>query len=411
MKTELSSQRLEELLDHVIAQVRDGREEMHAMAEAAHGEEAELQRRLDQLQHQLLRVADQVDRASREAYRSRHRLMLVNRDFSRFSEEEIRRAYHDAQEAQLELATQQERERLLRLQRDEQERTVRMVRQLAERADALVAQVSVALDFLQGNLEAMSEQLQDLRARQEMGRRVIASVEEERRRLAREIHDGPAQAIANLVFRAEICQRLAQALPGAAGTGQPAAGQDVAEKPAPGTEPGVAATLSAELGRIREGVQESLREIRTIISNLRPMALDDLGLVPAVRRFLEGVQTGSGGPEVDFHYDDEETRMEPEKEAALFRLVQEAVQNALRHARAQRIVVRLELTAGRVSLLVADDGIGFDWEAVQRRGGTYGLMHMRERVEWLQGSFQVESRPGRGTRIRVQIPVGRGGGT
>ncbi|MBO2519377.1 MULTISPECIES: sensor histidine kinase [Limnochorda] len=399
MELELTSQRLEEVLARITTELQEGRAQIQAMADEARMEEARLTRRLQELQLQLQRIADQVDRAAQEAYRARHRLMVVNRDFSLYTEDEIRQAYQEAQEAQLALATYQERERLLRQQRDEQELTVRTVRQLAERADVLVAQVSVALDFLQGNLEAMSDQLQDLRARQEMGRRVIASVEEERRRLAREIHDGPAQALANLAFRAEICQRLVQALfPEKGGAGDAPSG----------ASPG---TLSEELERIREGVLESLREIRTIISNLRPMALDDLGLVPALRRFLEGIQTGSGGPQIDFHYNDERTRLQPEQEAALFRVAQEAVQNALRHARAQQIIVRLEFSSNRVSLLVADDGVGFDREKSCRSGGRYGLMHMRERVEWLHGTFQVESRPGQGTRIRVQIPTGRGSGS
>jgi len=391
VRPELSAQKLEELLERITNELREGRAQMQAMADEARMEEAQLTRRLQELQLQLQRIADQVDRAAQEAYRARHRLMLVNRDFSHHTEEEIRQAYQEAQEAQLALATQQERERLLRQQRDEQERTVRMIRQLAERADTLVRQVSVALDFLEGNLEAMTDQLQDLRARQEMGRRVIVSVEEERRRLAREIHDGPAQALANLAFRAEICQRLAQSL---------MSGGNGAEGASP-------ATLSDELERIRQGVLDTLREIRTIISNLRPMALDDLGLVPALRRFLEGIQAGHGVPDIAFHYNVENVRIEPEKEAALFRVAQEAVQNALRHARAHEIVIRLEFGPRRVSLLVADDGVGFDWEKVQRRGGTYGLMHMRERVEWLHGSFHVESHPGRGTRIRVQIPTGK----
>ncbi|NMA70560.1 MAG: sensor histidine kinase [Firmicutes bacterium] len=399
MELELTSQRLEEVLARITTELQEGRAQIQAMADEARMEEARLTRRLQELQLQLQRIADQVDRAAQEAYRARHRLMVVNRDFSLYTEDEIRQAYQEAQEAQLALATYQERERLLRQQRDEQELTVRTVRQLAERADVLVAQVSVALDFLQGNLEAMSDQLQDLRARQEMGRRVIASVEEERRRLAREIHDGPAQALANLAFRAEICQRLVQALfPEKGGAGDAPSG----------ASPG---TLSEELERIREGVLESLREIRTIISNLRPMALDDLGLVPALRRFLQGIQTGSGGPQIDFHYNDERTRLQPEQEAALFRVAQEAVQNALRHARAQQIIVRLEFSSNRVSLLVADDGVGFDREKSCRSGGRYGLMHMRERVEWLHGTFQVESRPGQGTRIRVQIPTGRGSGS
>lgn len=399
MELELTSQRLEEVLARITTELQEGRAQIQAMADEARMEEARLTRRLQELQLQLQRIADQVDRAAQEAYRARHRLMVVNRDFSLYTEDEIRQAYQEAQEAQLALATYQERERLLRQQRDEQELTVRTVRQLAERADVLVAQVSVALDFLQGNLEAMSDQLQDLRARQEMGRRVIASVEEERRRLAREIHDGPAQALANLAFRAEICQRLVQALfPEKGGAGDAPSG----------ASPG---TLSEELERIREGVLESLREIRTIISNLRPMALDDLGLVPALRRFLEGIQTGPGGPQIDFHYNDERTRLQPEQEAALFRVAQEAVQNALRHARAQQIIVRLEFSSNRVSLLVADDGVGFDREKSCRSGGRYGLMHMRERVEWLHGTFQVESRPGQGTRIRVQIPTGRGSGS
>src|SRR5690606_12227536 len=241
VELELTSQRLEEVLARITTGLQEGRAQIQAMADEARMEEARLTRRLQELQLQLQRIADQVDRAAQEAYRARHRLMVVNREFSLYTEDEIRQAYQEAQEAQLALATYQERERLLRQQRDEQELTVRTVRQLAERADVLVAQVSVALDFLQGNLEAMSGQLQDLRARQEMGRRVIASVEEERRRLAREIHDGPAQALANLAFRAEICQRLVQALfPEKGGAGDAPSG----------ASPG---TLSEELERIREG--------------------------------------------------------------------------------------------------------------------------------------------------------------
>jgi two-component system sensor histidine kinase DegS len=240
----------------------------------------------------------------------------------------------------------------------------------------------MALNLLSGSLQGVTVKLEELQLRQQLSLRIIKAQEEERLRVAREIHDGPAQSMANVVLRAEICEKLMNVEP---------------EK------------VKAELQDLKTMVKESLQEVRKIIFDLRPMALDDLGIVPTLRRFIAEIQK-RGDRDISIELivlGGEAQRMSGVLEVAVFRLVQESLNNILKHASANRAVIRLEILPQQVNVSVSDDGCGFNTDGIlqNRQVECYGLLGMRERVDLLDGQMKVSSSPGKGTEIHISIPV------
>ena len=204
---------------------------------------------------------------------------------------------------------------------------------------------------------------------------VTAAQEEERQRIARELHDGLVPVLASLSIRLHtVGKRLDREEHSAAG----------------------------ELRELAELAQASSRDIRRLIHDLRPVALDELGLVPALREHLAHCER-EHGLSVELRSDVAE-RLPAAVETALFRIVQEAVNNVLRHAQAQQVGVILNREVDRVTVRILDDGQGFDTQ-LPRSGRHVGLWSMRERVEQLGGQFEVRSAPGQGTVVAAVIPL------
>ena len=159
---------------------------------------------------------------------------------------------------------------------------------------------------------------------------------------------------------------------------------------------------SAEIEELAEQAQLCIRDIRRLINDLRPVALDELGLVPALRvllaRFEEENKLG-----VEFVSGNEE-RFPAPIETALFRIVQEALNNVLKHAQASHVRVTLERHQDQVRLCIADDGQGFD-TLLPRSSGHVGLWSMQERVEQLGGQFEIQSFPHQGTTVTTRVPL------
>lgn len=229
-------------------------------------------------------------------------------------------------------------------------------------------------------VEDLGVQLEAAQQGRGLGLHAIRVQEEERRRLAREIHDGPAQLLNSVVLRIDVCQRLVE------------------------TDP---ERLRDELQQLKALVRLSLQDVRKIIFDLRPMALDDLGLIPALRGYLKEYQARSG-IETDLATCGSDHRFQPTFEVAIFRLVQEALSNVEKHAGAERVWVTMECLGGRVvQLTVKDDGAGFDPDLVlsSTAGAKFGLLGMRERAELVGGTMTIQSAPGQGTELTFQFPV------
>lgn len=200
------------------------------------------------------------------------------------------------------------------------------------------------------------------------------AVVEERNRLARDLHDAVTQALYAVTLYAEAAARLLS-------TGH--------------------AEMAAEHVRdLGNTAQQALREMRLLIFELRPPVLETDGLEAALHGRLEAVE-GRGGLETHFHSEGE-GELSPEVEGGLYRIAQEALNNALRHAQARNITVSLRRNAEAVVMEVSDDGIGFDPSSAQEKGGL-GLCGMAERAACLGGDLTVESQPGKGTSVRVEV--------
>jgi signal transduction histidine kinase len=200
-------------------------------------------------------------------------------------------------------------------------------------------------------------------------RRIVAAQELERQRLARELHDETGQALTSILLGLRQLD----------GAGSPEA-----------------------VAALRELVVATLRDVRRLAVELRPKVLDDFGLVPALERLTHGFaeQTGIA---VDLEAGGITERLPVEVETAIYRIVQEALTNVVKHAQASSISVVLTRSDGRIKAVIEDDGTGFEPEA--RSGDGVGLVGMRERIELLDGSLAVESSPRSGTTVAVEVPV------
>jgi signal transduction histidine kinase len=210
---------------------------------------------------------------------------------------------------------------------------------------------------------------------------VTAAQEEERQRIVRELHDGVGPALASLNIRLRTARKLLER-----------DHHPVAE----------------EVEELAELAQASIQDIRRLIHDLRPAALDELGLGPALREYVSRYREEQG-LEVALALPEGDERLPAPLETALFRIVQEALANVAKHAQAHRVDVALMWDGAHVILRLTDDGRGFDPQA-PRPGTHLGLWSMGERVEQLGGQFEVESAPGRGTKLMVTIPVEVEGG-
>jgi signal transduction histidine kinase len=241
-------------------------------------------------------------------------------------------------------------------------------------AEALSAPASVAIH----NAALFKEVLAGNERLQTLSRKLVEMQEDERRRVSRELHDEAGQTLTSLLLTLRLLEREAG--------------------------PGGAVTARAEdLRRIAESIQETLHRVAT---GLRPVALDHLGLVPALQQLVGNFST-SGGPNIVLEtlgFGD--GRLTTEVETALYRIAQEALTNAVRHAAAREIAVVLERREGHLVLIVEDDGRGFDADLASR-SGRLGMIGMRERAEMLGGRLLMESSPGSGTTIVVEVPHDR----
>ena len=236
-------------------------------------------------------------------------------------------------------------------------------------------ELSHLISTFNGMLEALVGYRQQLRR---LAAQALGAEEEERKRIARELHDDTAQIMASLLIRLRVAQRA----------------QDPAQR-------------EAVLEEVREGLAQALDGVRRYARGLRPPALDELGLVPAIEADAREITEGSGLT-LEVEEGAIDGLLTPEAELALYRIVQEALTNACRHARATRVRVRVMPSDHKVVAAVEDDGRGFSVEDALGAGHRLGLFGMRERASYVGGYVEVTSELGAGTRVIAAVPTREG---
>jgi two-component system, NarL family, sensor histidine kinase DegS len=205
---------------------------------------------------------------------------------------------------------------------------------------------------------------------------IIQAQETERGRLARQMHDGPAQALSNFILQTEIAMRLFDVDP---------------------------VKAKEELVGVKSTASSTFQKVRDFIFNLRPMMLDDLGLVPTLTRYVETFKEQTG-IEVRLASTGMEQRFEPYLEVMVFRAVQELLGNIERHSQATQVLIQIDSSATGERISIEDNGKGFDVEKVDEKGGM-GLKIIRERVQMLGGTMEIHSTLSHGAHILFHVPI------
>jgi len=211
--------------------------------------------------------------------------------------------------------------------------------------------------------------------------RIMDIHDETRKKLARDLHDGPTQSIAAIAMRVNFARRLMERDPRA---------------------------TADELFKIEELARRTTKEIRQMLFTLRPLILESSGLVPAIHQLAEKMKEAHGQEVLIEAEEDIVNGLSIKKQGLIFSIVEEAVNNARKHAQAPQIWIQMMREAELLTVLVEDNGVGFDLERVVSKyenSGSLGLINLRERAELVNGFLEIDTFPGRGTKITLTIPI------
>lgn len=323
------------------------------------------QKELKEIDVLIKQSAAEVERLAQRNTQVTNYVRQLQMNFDTVPRADIREGYEAQQNAQQRLFTM--RGQLEKLQSDQRnlERLADVQRRLLEMAESM------------GTLPTMGGQR--IRKDQSNVIRIVQMEESARQSLVRKMHDGPASSLSNFILQAEICQRFFDINPDRA---------------------------RAELNVLKGTAATTFETVKDFIFELRPMMLDDLGVVPTLRRYVETLQDKDDA-QISITVTGTERRLEGHVEITVFRAVQELLNNARRHAQATQIQVLLDLAEDQLLSVVEDNGSGFNVEEALKSstGRTIGLSTIRERIEMLGGELKIQSSFGQGTRAEFSIPL------
>jgi two-component system sensor histidine kinase DegS len=335
--------------------------------EASADAELDLQKELEETERSLREVSLMMEQSQGELSKLTQRnaaitthLQQVQGQLDKLPPQEVRTAYESALDAQQRLFVMRGQLEKLQSEKAHLER----FKSTLERARVSPGTGGVSSSSAVGKSPLASVEM------------LVNAQETERQRLSRQMHDGPAQALSNFILQTEIAMRL----------------MDID-----------AAQARDELNNLKSSAMGTFQKVRNFIFELRPMMLDDLGLVPTVRRYSDAFKEQTG-MDVNVTVTGNERRLEPYLEVMFFRAIQELLGNAARHSQGSQVKVMLDLGEDRVRVSVDDNGKGFDPDSVQQ-GNSLGLKLIRERAEMLGGSFEMDSAIGKGSRISFAVPA------
>jgi len=341
-----------------------GVESFEQFLEECTEEQERTQRELKEIDLLVQQTTGEVERLTQRNAQVTNRLRQIESTIDTVPREDIREAYAAVLETQQRLFTMQGQLEKLQSNQRHMSRYLDMLRGVLVLSDQ---------DDYEPQVSDEGELSQPLVVR------IIEAQERERQQLSRQMHDGPAQSLTNLILQAEICERLFDTRPDRA---------------------------RAELANLKSAVAGTFQKVKGFILNLRPMMLDDLGVVPTLRRYVDSFSENSG---VDTHLTvtGKERRLASHKEVTIFRLVQQLINNAVDYAQASNIQINLDIGDALARVSVEDNGSGFDLTEpfTTPELERLGLTTMRERVEMLGGQIRFDSGLGRGTKVSFDLPL------
>lgn len=379
MNIDISS--INKIIKKIIEKIGSSRGQIINIVEQIRRDQENLKNEIDKIRNDIYIVIDEVDELERKDKEERKKLAHVSKNFNEFTESDIKAAYERASDIRVKLFAKKDKEKSLRNERDRLEISLKKTMENIESGENIISQISIAMSYLEGDVSPILDEA-DKNSKMVMGIKILEAQESERKRIARDIHDGPAQHMANVVMKVDICKMVLQ--------------KDLEEG-------------LKELADLKESVKVALKEVRSIIFDLRPMSLDDLGLSQTIQQSLNAMAKESD-INININIKPVETEIEPIIQVAVYRIIQEVFNNIRKHSKAKNAEIKMDFGTKYLIVIINDDGVGFNVEEtlqkVKTEGASYGLIGIIDRVNQLQGDIKIDSSE-KGTTYTVKLPVNR----
>ena len=303
-------EQLDQVLDQTIEFIADGEKEIYEIRNYVQREYDDLEKKLIDLKVETSSLIISVDKLYQIYDLNRKKLININA----YNKEEFRRLQKETEELQIRLELEKDKERTIILRRNDLEIQLRSMKDLNDRAEKLSSDFSITMSLLNGGIKKVTDTIEDINNKQAIGVKILQAQEEERRRIAREMHDGLAQQLSQALISAEFSVKLLD--------------KDIN-------------VAKRELNAMKLDLRESIGNIRRMIYNLRPMSLDDLGLIPTIQRDVEAFQKNNPDLNLRFSLSNEleENRVSMSETVILtvYRIFQEGLSNIKKHSQAKNI--------------------------------------------------------------------------
>lgn len=380
--SKLDSNMIKQIINKTIGEINNSRGEIVTIVDYARSEHEAIISELQEVRKRAEQIIEEVDTLEIKDKIMRKKLAMVSKEFKTFSESEVRAVYDQALETRTQFMIKKSDEKLLISKRNQLELSLKKSIGTIESAEKAINQISLAASYLKGEILATLDGI-DQGSEMFFGIKILEAQENERKRISRDIHDGPAQYIANILMKADLCERIIQI----------------------DMNRGI-----LELYELKTAVRQALKEVRGIIYDLRPMSLDDLGLNKTIEEFVNK-SNEDASLTVTFKLKPIKDEVESIIQIAVFRIIQEIINNIKKHARAKQVQIMLDYGSKYLRIIIVDDGIGFNVEETMKKvktgSSSYGLIGILERVKQLQGLIIIDSGAGKGTSYNIKLPVNR----
>lgn len=370
-------QQLDRVFAQVIEALEKSRENIFEINQDCENHCLRLETEIQGINKQIQQVIETVDKLQILERQARIRLMEVSRRFDTMTETDIKKAYENAQAMQIKLQEAQQEEQYLQLRRQELENQIRQYRRINKKADSLLHNTSLALKLMQGSSDKLSDTIEKVNRKNQLELWIVEMQEAERRKIARELHDGPAQSLASMLIRLDLVMHM---LP---------------EKDH---------EIRHEIQNIKAIGSESITDVRSIMYDLKPYLMHEQGLHATLKDYFNEYEAKYSFF-IDYVTFGQQRQYDLALEVGLLRMVQEAITNVRKHAGVNKALVKFEDNGSHLTLVIKDEGKGFDFGEIRQQRESYGIVGMQERVKIFGGELEIFSRPGEGAQIIIKVPL------
>lgn len=301
---------------------------------------------------------------------SRKTLLIVSSDFDKYNSDDIKDAYDKSYNLQQDLMKKQLEIDSIMKKLELFENRIQKNNELVSKADELLSRIEIMSDYMKLDSSIDSES-------EDLFTKWILFQENEKNRIARDIHDGPAQTIASLVIRSDIIKKLI-------------------EKDSPST------TIYKEIEQLKFQLRSVIKEIRKIMYDLRPTSLDELGFSSSIQGLISKTEEDCN-IKFSVSIDEDSEIKNSNLKIICFRIIQESLNNIIKHSKAEKAYIYVKISSDYIDMIVQDNGVGFDTTKINSVN-SFGLSSLKERVALVNGNVSIDSKFSKGTAINVKIP-------